>query len=127
MDLAALVTLLILFQYLFFTMMVGAARVKSGVEAPACSGDPGFERAFRIQQNTMEQMLLALPALWICVFFFSSLVASIAGLAFLVGRFIYRAGYMSDPKKRAPGMMIGFLAILVMLGCGLWGVVSGLI
>lgn len=124
MALTALVTLLLLIQYLAFTMMCGAARGKGGVQAPACEGDPLFERAFRIQQNTMEQLIIVLPALWLCSFFFRADVAIICGSLFFIGRIIYRIGYMSDPKKRGPGMLIGLLATVVMLGSGLWGVIS---
>lgn len=124
MALTALVTLLLLIQYLAFTLMCGAARAKSGVEAPQCDGNPIFERAFRVQQNTMEQLIIVLPALWLCALLFRADVAIICGSLFFVGRIIYRAGYMNDPKKRAPGMLIGLLATVVMLGCSLWGVVS---
>lgn len=127
MEIVALVTLSILIQFLVFTLMCGAARAKSGVEAPAVAGDPVFERAFRVQQNTLEQLMLVLPSLWVCAYFFSANVAAIFGAVFLVGRFIYRAGYMGDPKKRGPGMLIGLFATLVLIGCGLWGVVAKLI
>ena len=122
--LPALVTLLLLVQYLAFTMMVGAARVKGGVDAPACSGNPEFERAFRVQQNTMEQLMLVLPALWICAYYFRADVAAICGSLFFIGRIIYRIAYMNDPSKRGVGMIIGFAATIVMLGCALWGVIS---
>ena len=125
--LPALVTLLLLVQYLAFTMLCGVARVKSGVEAPACSGDESFERAYRVHQNTLEQLMLTLPSIWLCALFFSTNVAAIGGAVFLLARFIYRAGYIADPGKRAPGMIIGMLANVVMLFSALWGVVSAML
>lgn len=118
----ALVTLLLLAQYVFFAMMVGKARVASGLKAPAMTGDATFERASRVHLNTLEQLAIALPAMWICGAFFRPDVAAVLGLVFLTGRFVYRAGYMRDPRKRGPGMMIGFLASAAMILTGLWGV-----
>ena len=63
MEYVALVTLLLVIQYLTFTMLVGAARSKSGIKAPAIAGDEHFERAYRVQMNTLEQLVLTLPAL----------------------------------------------------------------
>ena len=123
----ALVTVLLLIQYMVFTGLCGAARVKYGVEAPACSGDPMFERAFRVQQNTLEQLATVIPAIWLCALFFRPDVAAIFGFAFFIGRILYRMTYVNDPKKRAPGMIIGFLSCVVLLLSTLWGVISTLI
>jgi len=127
MAYVALVTLLLLLQYLFFMAMVGKARVASGLEAPAMTGDPVFERASRVHLNTLEQLAIALPAMWICGAFFRPDVAAALGLVFLAGRFVYRAGYMADPRKRGTGMMIGFLACIAMIAGGLWGAARQLI
>ncbi len=117
----AIVTLLLLVQYIFFMAMVGKARIASGLEAPAMTGDAAFERASRVHLNTLEQLAIALPAMWICAAFFRPDVAAVLGLVFLAGRFVYRAGYVADPRKRGPGMMIGFLANAAMIVTGLWG------
>lgn len=120
----ALVNVLLLIQYMVFTGMCGAARVKSGIQAPACEGDPLFERAFRVQQNTLEQLMTAIPALWLCAVFFRADVAAVCGAAFFIGRLLYRTAYMNDPAKRAPGMIIGMLSSVVMLLSALWGVIA---
>lgn len=127
MSLVALVALLIIIQYFIFTLLVGAARTKTGIEAPAVTGDPDFERAYRVQQNTLEQLMLVLPALWLCATYFRSDVAAICGSIFIVGRFIYRAGYVADPKKRGLGMGIGMLATVAMALCSAWGIIISLI
>ena len=124
---APLVALLILFQYLFFTMACGMLRAKTGVAAPACTGDETFERAYRVQQNTLEQLMLILPGMFLCAVFFRGDVAAICGLVFFVGRFIYRASYMKDPQKRTAGMIIGMFATVTLLGTATWGVLSKLI
>ena len=65
MEYIAIVTLLALMQFMLFSIQVGAMRVKHGVKAPATVGHPDFERMFRIQQNTMEQLVVFIPALWV--------------------------------------------------------------
>jgi len=124
MEYVAIVTLLLLCQYIVFLGLVGKARVQGNVEAPAVSGDETFERAYRVQLNTVEQLVITLPSMWICAYYFSATVAAALGMAFFVGRILYRAGYMSDPGKRAPGMMIGFLANIAMVLTGFWGLLT---
>jgi glutathione S-transferase len=126
MEYIALVTLLLVIQYMVFIMLVGAARGKTGIKAPAVTGDENFERAYRVQMNTLEQLMVALPALWVSGIYFDSLVAALLGLAFFLGRVMYRAGYVKDPEKRGIGFGIGFLAILGLIGTGAWGVISAL-
>ena len=126
MEYVALVTVLLVSQYMVFIMLVGAARGKSGIKAPAVTGDEGFERAYRVQMNTLEQLMVVLPALWVSGMYFDSLVAALLGLAFFLGRVMYRAGYVKDPEKRGMGFGIGFLAVLGLIGTALWGVISAL-
>ena len=89
MDKIALVTGLLLLQYFVFMMLVGAARGKSGVQAPAVTGDPVFERTLRVQQNTLEQLLIVLPSLWIFATYFGETIAAGLGLVFFVGRVVH--------------------------------------
>ena len=126
MAYVALVTLLLLVQYFVFTLLVGAARGKSGIQAPAVTGDENFERAYRVQMNTLEQLVLTLPALWLSGQYFDPLVAALLGLAFFLGRVLYRAGYVKDPARRGPGFGIGLLATLGLVGTALWGVIGAL-
>ena len=126
MEYVALVTLLLIIQYLTFTMLVGAARSKSGIKAPAITGDEQFERAYRVQMNTLEQLVLTLPALWLSGLYFNSMVAALLGLAFFLGRVLYRAGYVKDPAKRGPGFGIGFLASIGLVLTAAWGVITAL-
>jgi len=126
MEYVALVTVLLVSQYMVFIMLVGAARGKSGLQAPAVTGDEDFERAYRVQMNTLEQLVIALPAMWVSGWYFDSMVAAVLGLAFFIGRVIYRAAYVSAPEKRGIGFGIGFLAVLGLIGTAAWGVISAL-
>ena len=115
MESAAIVTILALAQYIFFAIQVGAMRGKHGVKAPAISGHPEFERMFRIQQNTMEQLVAFIPALWIFAFLVNPLWGAGMGVVFIVGRFIYWSAYMKDPGSRGAGFTTTFLPTAVML------------
>jgi hypothetical protein len=70
MEFVALVTLLLIFQYMTFMMLCGMARAKGDVKAPATSGDEMYERALRVQMNTVEQLVITLPAMWICAMYY---------------------------------------------------------
>lgn len=123
MEFTALVTLLLLAQYLVFAMLVGRERLRHGIEAPACSGHPRFERAYRVHVNTLEQLLVVLPAMWIVALYFSyPVVAPLLGLVFFAGRILFRNAYMRDPAQRRTGMALGLLAQAGLLLCGFWAV-----
>ena len=124
MQYVAIVTLLLLIQYTAYTLLCGLARGKETVVAPATSGDERFERAFRVQMNTLEQMAVTIPAMWICAYFFSPLWAAGLGVVFMVGRLVYRQAYMREPSSRGPGMVIGFLANVALVILGLWGAIG---
>ena len=126
MTYVALVTLLILAQYFFFVMQAGLARGKDTVVAPATTGDEIYERKARVQLNTLEQLIITLPAMWICAQYFRADVAAIMGLAFLIGRFLYSYLYIKNPKSRAPGFVIGFFANVILVATGLYGVIASL-
>ena len=126
MQYVAIVTLLLLVQYTIYMLLCGLARGKDTVVAPATTGDPKFERAFRVQMNTLEQLAVTIPAMWICAHFYSPLVAAGLGVGFMIGRLIYRQAYMRDPASRGPGMVIGFLANMALIVLGLWGAIGQL-
>ena len=84
MGFVILVTILLLVQYLYFAFRAGGARGKGDVKAPAVTGDEAFERCLRIQLNTLEQLAVTLPSMWICAVYFRADVAAILGLVFLM-------------------------------------------
>lgn len=114
MEAVVIVTVLALMQYEFFGIQVGGTRQRTGVKAPAMSGDPEFERMNRVHQNTLEQLVVFIPALWMYAHYVNPLWGAGLGVVFLIGRFIYRAEYLKDPSTRTLGFTMSFLPGVVM-------------
>ena len=114
MEAVVIVTVLALAQYMFFCVQVGGARQKSGVKAPATTGDQQFECVNRVHQNTLEQLIVFIPALWMYAHFVNALWGAGIGVVYLIGRFIYRAAYTKDPSTRTLGFALSFLPGAVM-------------
>jgi glutathione S-transferase len=106
----AAATLLALLLYMAVLMVVGQARAKYRIKAPAVTGHEHFERAYRVQMNTVEQMVFFLPALWLCAALLSDRGAAVGGLIWVIGRAVYAVSYLSAPEKRGPGVAISMLA-----------------
>jgi uncharacterized membrane protein YecN with MAPEG domain len=123
----SLVTIASLILYLSVIINVGRARVKYKIPAPQTSGDPDFERVFRVQQNTLEQLVLFLPALWLFCEFINPIWGSGLGCLWIVGRIVYAWGYYKAPEKRSIGFAIGSLTSLVLILGALIGVVIRLL
>jgi glutathione S-transferase len=103
-----LITIAALTEYFVFGVMVGNARQRYGVAAPATTGDPMFERYYRVHLNTLEALITFLPAFWLFAFFAYRWLAIVLGLSFIVGRILYAQGYLADPGKRTTGAFITF-------------------
>lgn len=121
MEPVAMVTALILVQYMVFGGLVGRARGKYGIKAPATTGDPIFERHFRAHQNSLEQMVATIPALWMFGYYVHDEIGALLGVAYLIGRSLYYRTYVADPASRGPGFGIGFLVTVVLILGGLVG------
>ena len=115
MDLGAVVAGLALVEYWIFTMQCGRARGRLGVPAPATTGNPEFERYLRVQYNTIEQLVIFLPALFGFAWFASPGWAAALGVVFIVGRALFAHGYVRDPAKRGPGFGLTLRATTVLL------------
>lgn len=126
MALVSVVIILALIEYLVFGALVGRARVKCGVPAPATTGHEVFERYFRVQQNTLEQLIVFVPAAWIFGSYVSPLWAAILGFVFILGRWLYFTGYVKDPNRRGAGFGLSFLPNAVLVLGGLAGAVVAL-
>ena len=121
-PLVSLVTIISLLLFFVLTINVGRARAKYGIKAPEMSGNIDFERVVRVQQNTLEQLILFLPALWIFANFVSPIAASILGTIWIIGRIVYAWGYYQAAEKRGTGFAIGSLATIVLLLGSLVGI-----
>jgi hypothetical protein len=121
-----IVTALALLQFLVFAFKVGGARGRFGVKAPATTGNEIFERYFRVQQNTLELLIVFVPSMYLFSRYWSPLVAVVLGGIYLIGREVYAAGYVKEPAKRSAGYGMSFLPTAVLLLGGLVGAVRQL-
>jgi len=118
-----IVTALALLQFVYFGIQVGRARARFGVKAPAITGNEQFERYFRVQQNTLESIVVFVPSLYLFSCYFNPLWAAGLGVIYLIGRQLYAAAYVKDPAKREVGYGLTVLPILALLVGGLIGTV----
>jgi len=123
MQYIELVIIFSVLQFLFFGVMAGKARVKFGVKAPAVTGHEGFERAYRVQMNTLEMLILFIPAIAIAGKYWPAAVVAGIGSVYLLGRFLYWRAYVTAPAKRAVGFMLSLLPIVVLIFLSLGGIV----
>jgi glutathione S-transferase len=123
-HLTALVTCLALLAYFLISFQVGKARQTYGIKAPAVSGNPDFERVFRVQMNTLEWLPIFLPSLWLFAIYISDEWAAVLGLIWILGRILYLSGYSQAAEKRSMGFGIQALAGIVLwlgaLGAPIW-------
>lgn len=126
MEYAVLIILVALLQFLAFTVRVGLNRGKLGIEAPKTSGNETWERMYRVQQNTLEQLMLFIPSLLAFSMYLSARWALVPGLLFLLGRQLYSMEYIKDPKSRTPGMALSLLCNVVLLLGALTGLLMKL-
>jgi glutathione S-transferase len=124
MQWIALITVLAVVEYLVFQGFTAVARGKGRVPAPKVTGDERYERWYRVQMNTVEQLVVFLPLLWLCAHLGATSVAAWAGAVFLFGRAVYAVGYVSDPEKRTAGFIIGYLANAALLVRAAWAAVA---
>jgi len=128
-PLASIVTILAVILYILTLTRAGSMRGKHKIQAPAVVGHPEFERAYRIQMNTLEAMPIFLPALWLASLYFSPRFPSVwwlpaaLGLLWVIGRYLYMQSYFADPSKRGTGFGVAGLAAVVLLVLALVGTI----
>lgn len=122
---SALVTILAIAVYFYTGILVARMRHKHNVQAPAMSGHPEFDRAFRVQMNTLEHLPVLLPLLWLATIYFAPfpLIAPLLGLVWVVGRGLYIQGYMRAAEKRGPGFGLCAAAEVLLLILATVGIV----
>ncbi|MEN1930019.1 MAPEG family protein [Luteimonas sp. MJ250] len=125
MNYVDLVAVLAVIQLVFFSVLVGRARGRYGVNAPAVSGHEMFDRAYRVQMNTLELMVAFLPALFLAAKYWPHSYVAVAGAVYLVGRLIYWRSYTAAPTSRALGFALSMLPILALIIGSLAGILGG--
>ena len=121
-----LVMLIALVEYFGFAAAVGRARHRFGVKAPSTSGNPDFERYYRVQMNTLEVLIIFIPALWSFAILIDPMWAALLGAVFIVGRLIFFVGYVKAAEKRSLGFALSSVPILALLIGGLFGAIRAL-
>lgn len=117
-----LVAVLALFQFLLFGALVARARGKYGVHAPATTGNEVFERFYRVQINTLELLVLLLPAMWIAAAYWDPRWVAAAGAVYLAGRMVYLRAYTTEPRTRGLGYMLSIAPVVGLMAAALAGV-----
>ncbi len=126
MELVTIVIALALMEYVVFSFLVGMARGKYGIAAPAVTGDPIFERYYRVQENTLELLICFIPGMVMFAYYVRPDAAAVLGVIFIIGRVLYFKGYIADPKKRTLGFFFSFLPSLILVLGGLVGAIMAL-
>lgn len=124
MNYVHIVAVLAILQFFLFGALVGRARVRYGIKAPATTGNEAFERAFRVHMNTLEQLVGFLPALLIASVYWPDAIIAGIGVVYLVGRFAYRQLYLANPDKRSAGFILTVLPTAILLVAALFGAIS---
>jgi glutathione S-transferase len=122
-----LVILIALVEYFYFAVLVGQARQRYGIKAPAMSGNDIVERHIRVQQNTLELLIIYIPVLWIAARYWNPVWMAAIGAVFPIGRFIYLGAYVRDPGTRTLGFFTSFAPIVVLAVMALIGAVRSLL
>jgi len=123
MPLVQLVIGLALVQFFFFLFAVGRARVTYKVAAPATTGNEVFERYFRVQMNTLELLVVFVPAMFIFSQYFGGYLGAGLGVVYLIGRLIYFTSYVKDPSSRSLGYGMSVLPIMIMVAGAVIGAI----
>jgi glutathione S-transferase len=104
-----------LLEFLYFGFAVGRAREKYGIKAPATTGNEMFERYYRVQVNTLEQLIVFIPSIVLFAWYIEPRVAAVAGAFFVIGRAWYFGQYVRDPRKRTAPFALSLLPVLFLL------------
>lgn len=116
-----------LFIYFGLAVNVGRARAKWGVPAPQASGHPEFDKRYRVQMNTLEQLALFVPGVILCAPVQGDLFTAVLAGIWCVGRIVFALAYYNDPAKRGPGFAMTLIPSLMMIIAGAKGAVFALL
>ena len=118
MELVYVTIMLALLEYMVMGGLVGFARGKYKVAAPAMTGHADFERTNRVHINTLENLIIFIPSVWIFATYVSARWAAVLGFLFVVARAVYAVGYLRAAEKRGIGASVtGLIEIVLVVGC----------
>jgi len=126
-EFLTIVTLLAILEFIVLGLLVGMARGKYDIAAPATTGNELFERQYRVHYNTLEQLIIFLPGLWAFGIFVNEYWAAGIGCVYLIGRIVYANAYVKDPASRGTGMILSVLPSYTLILGGLGGAIWALI
>ena len=126
-NFTAFVILLAVILYFWSGFRVGQARAKFKIKAPAATGNPDFERVFRIQMNMLEWMPIFLPAILLAAIYVSDIGAALLGIVWIAGRVLYMRGYTEAAEKRETGFFMQAIAAGLLWLAALVGVVASML
>lgn len=115
MELIVIITMLALVEFIYFSVKVGDARGRYNVKAPETTGHETFERHYRVHYNTLEQLVIFIPAIWAFGYYIGYIWAAGLGVVFLIGRLVYAVSYVKEPAKRGPGMLLSMVPTWIMV------------
>jgi uncharacterized MAPEG superfamily protein len=116
-----IVVIVALFQFFGFGFAVARARGRYQCPAPATTGHEIFERYYRVQMNTLEQLVIFIPAIVLFAWLYDPRWAAGLGVIWIIGRLVYFRSYVRDPRTRALGFALTSLPSLGMLAAALVG------
>lgn len=125
MNLIDTVAMAAIVQYLMFGGLVGRARVRYGVKAPAITGHEQFERMYRVQMNTLELLVALLPALYVAGRYWPAWIVAVIGAVYLVGRLVYWRAYVARPAGRQLGFILSIVPVFTLVIAALVPAVLG--
>jgi len=123
----AVVIVIAVIQFLVIAWLVARARGRYGIKAPATTGHDVFERWFRVQQNTLELLIVFIPAISLFAIYVNPNWAAWIGLVYVVGRIVYTRAYVADPSRRSLGFGLSVAPILVLLAGALIGALRAML
>ena len=122
-----IVLALALLQFMYFGIAVGKARGTYQCPAPATTGNEIFERYFRVQMNTLEQLVVFIPSIFLFAYLVDARWAAGLGVVYLIGRSLYFMAYVRDPKSRGLGFALSALPNMALVIGALVGAVIGVL
>ena len=127
MEYVAIITILALLQYFSFGFMVGQNRQRTKEAAIDAPEDLQLKRAIRVHLHTGEYIIIFLPFLFLCAHYADARFAAGCGVIWLIGRAMFRAGYMKDGTSRTNGFFVTLFSLVLLLIGAIYGIAKSLI